>query len=372
MQNAHSSVPVLPLEPECNHAPRCHRETEDPAAAAASASLDPLELSLHAISRDVDPESFEDLLDARFRHSWWAHRRRPVFKALTNIGVDDARRQRFADCGKQAWVQQSRQDHRRFRVVSNRCRDRWCEACQRERRLRISLNLQERCPEGRIRFVTLTLKHNVAPLPEQIDRIIACFARLRRSAKMKQCFRGGMWFLEIKRSKNGFYWHPHLHCLVQGDYIPLERLRKAWHDITGDSFIVDIRQISGRAEAVGYVTKYAGKSCSPAMAFQGVHLEELMQALDDRNTFGTFGTWRGLKLTEKPSDDATWDYVCSLATLRLRIQEGDEKAMNILAVLQGTRAAAEAPDDPQPPPPEHVVREHQMMLFLRTNQRLGV
>ena len=39
-------------------------------------------------------------------------------------------------------------------------------------------------------------------------------------------------------------WHPHIHMFaLLDDWMDQEQMSKTWHEITGDSFIVDIRKV---------------------------------------------------------------------------------------------------------------------------------
>jgi hypothetical protein len=52
---------------------------------------------------------------------------------------------------------------------------------------------------------------------------------------------------------------PHIHAIVYGPYIPQKVLIDAWLALTGDSYIVDIRQIRSVCDALEYVFKYVSK-----------------------------------------------------------------------------------------------------------------
>jgi hypothetical protein len=72
---------------------------------------------------------------------------------------------------------------------------------------------------------------------------------------------GAVWSYEVKRGDNSGQWHPHLHMIALAEVEPSqERLSREWHQITGDSFIVDVRPIVGDpAEGFMEVFKYAVK-----------------------------------------------------------------------------------------------------------------
>ena len=39
-------------------------------------------------------------------------------------------------------------------------------------------------------------------------------------------------------------WHPHLHIFgVLEEWIDVQKLSATWHEITGDSYIVDVRRV---------------------------------------------------------------------------------------------------------------------------------
>lgn len=72
---------------------------------------------------------------------------------------------------------------------------------------------------------------------------------------------GAVWSYEVKRGQNSGDWHPHLHMIALAEVEPSqERLSREWHDITGDSFVVDVRPITGDpVEGFLEVFKYAVK-----------------------------------------------------------------------------------------------------------------
>jgi hypothetical protein len=74
---------------------------------------------------------------------------------------------------------------------------------------------------------------------------------------------GAVWSYEIKRGKGSGQWHPHLHMIALCEVPPDQgELSREWHEITGDSFIVDVRPISQEDPVSGFIEvfKYAVKS----------------------------------------------------------------------------------------------------------------
>ena len=253
---------------------------------------------------------------------------------MKHTGLDPAKEKRFAECGSAAYVYQAVNDPTRVRVQCNRCKNRWCEACQGEKRRLIALNLRTKMPPLRTRFLTLTLRARREPLLQTIDRLYTGFAALRRQKRIKQSVKGGVAFLELQRGEGSGMWHVHLHCLFQGAYLDHKLLSLAWHKITGDSYIVDVREIARPEYAIGYVTKYASKAISARVYNDSDLLCEAVQVLGRRHTMFTFGTWRRLKLNEKPDDDTVWQCIGSLQMYATAAAAGDAPSIAILAALR--------------------------------------
>jgi hypothetical protein len=163
-----------------------------------------------------------------------------------------------------------------------------------------------------LRFITLTLKHGVGPLKTQIDRLGTCFTRLRHRKLWQSAVGGGASFVEIKRSKDGRHWHPHLHIVVEGRYLAQSALSADWLAVTGDSYVVDIRMIRDAAKVGSYVVKYASKPLDRSLYANPDWLDEAMIALRGRRLVATFGSWSHLALTAAGDDPGDWEFVATL------------------------------------------------------------
>lgn len=266
---------------------------------------------------------------ANFRHHWWKHRRELARNAMHESGIDPKTMHRFETCGENAFVYQSEKDPHKYRIQCDRCRSRWCEACQNERRLIIRRNLQEKLPQGRIRFLTLTVKSRTC-LRTCVDHLQSSFKKLRARPYYSKAMRGGIWFLEVTRRKDNGEWHPHYHILYQGEYIPKEKLSLDWHKITKDSFIVDIRSLKNREAAPAYVTKYASKAIGKEIWGDHESLVTIMREFRDQKLLGTFGAWRGMKLCQVPESDEGWTFIAPLWKIALAAETGDSDAKKLL------------------------------------------
>jgi hypothetical protein len=97
-------------------------------------------------------------------------------------------------------------------------------------------------------FLTLTLKNIPEIGRSDVQRIRKCFNSLRRRFKL---ILGG--FYVVQATNRGKGWHLHLHVLFDGSFISQKALSEAWAEITGGSFIVDIRKVGDPRTAVRYL-----------------------------------------------------------------------------------------------------------------------
>ena len=309
--------------------------TEDESEAGIRALLDHHETSVEpaATSTHGDTCAPTTEAEAEFRHSGWRERRQRTALALGKAGSTPATLHRFHQCGAAAWIMADPADNTRFRIQSERCRSRWCEACGRERRSLIQMNLAKHLPKQRIRFMTLTLKSTDDQPEVCVRRLYACFRKLRQRQKMKSLIRGGIAFLELTYTPERRQFHPHLHIIFEGNYVPHAQLRNEWLSVTGDSFIVDVRQVARPDHAIGYVAKYASKSIGPSIWKDDDAFAAVIRGLKGVRTLFTFGTWRNFKLLDAPQDDTAWQTIGKLETMIQRAKSGDPEACRILNAL---------------------------------------
>lgn len=114
---------------------------------------------------------------------------------------------------------------------------------------------------------------------------------------------GAVWSYEIKRGSGSGKWHPHLHMIALAESIPdQQQLASEWHNITGDSFIVDVRPISQEDPASGFVEvfKYAVKFSDQTPA-DTVHA---WVTLAGKRLLGSSGCFRGVEVPEGLLDDS--------------------------------------------------------------------
>lgn len=105
-------------------------------------------------------------------------------------------------------------------------------------------------------------------------------------------------------------WHPHIHMIALLDgYIDVKKLSKEWHDITGDSYIVDIRKISAKKstkEGISDLSAGLVEVFKYALKFSDLPQEKLWEAykfLRGKRMTASYGDLHGIKVPESLLDD---------------------------------------------------------------------
>ena len=155
-------------------------------------------------------------------------------------------------------------------------------------------------------LITLTVKDG----PDLKERFKHLFRSQHELWKRKRRGRGSVldgvqgavWSYEIKRGTGSGLWHPHLHMIALAAEAPDQAALSAeWHNITGDSFIVDVRPIDQADTAAGFceVFKYAVKFSDQPPA-DTVHA---WLTLGGKRLLGSAGCFRGVEVPESLLDD---------------------------------------------------------------------
>jgi len=166
--------------------------------------------------------------------------------------------------------------------------------------------IQQQKPSLRPYLVTLTVKDG--------DDLAERFAHLhrgqrelwkrrqRRRGSVLDCVVGAVWSYEVKRGSGSGLWHPHLHMIALSETLPsMDALSLEWRNITGDSYIVDVRPISQDDPVEGFleVFKYAVKfSDQPPM-----DTWLCFRTLSGKRLIGSAGCFRSVQVPEELTDD---------------------------------------------------------------------
>jgi hypothetical protein len=156
-------------------------------------------------------------------------------------------------------------------------------------------------------MVTLTLKDG----PDLAER----FAHIQKSMKLLRKRRaiartrseakkaaGAVWSFEVKRGKGSGLWHPHLHAVWLCEVPPdPAALSAEWHQITGDSYIVDVRPIDTSDPLNGFleVFKYAVKFSDQPEA----DTWHCFETLKGKRLVASFGEFYGIPEPDDLIDD---------------------------------------------------------------------
>jgi hypothetical protein len=158
-------------------------------------------------------------------------------------------------------------------------------------------------PSLRPFLVTFTVK-NGPDLSERFDHLRRNLQRMHKYRLLKRGYQvdkaqAGVWGYEVTNRGNG--WHPHAHAIWLCEEMPnMEFLTEEWRNLTGDSFIVDVRPIdTDTASGFCEVFKYAMKFGDLTLADNW----EAAQVLKGERLIASFGLFRGVEIPETLLDD---------------------------------------------------------------------
>lgn len=112
-----------------------------------------------------------------------------------------------------------------------------------------------------LKFLTLTW----APVKKQDPKIVhemgKALLKLRHRKKYARAWTGILGVIECKKTESGMFYY-HIHCIVNGKYIPQSEISKDWQEISRFP-IVDIRRVWRTPKrALKYILKYVLKGFS--------------------------------------------------------------------------------------------------------------
>jgi hypothetical protein len=307
-------------------------------------TLDPPETSVDPTGVDLVWDRVEHAppLLTGPRHDAWHKRRERVYRGLLQANVSNSRAEAFRTCGTSWWVLRQKSNENAYMLCPDYCHDRFCEPCQAARSRAIRAGLKEQLTADAYRFLTLTIKHTDDPLSEQLTRLYSSFRRLRGTKLWREVVDGGIAFLELTRNVESGQWHPHLHCILSGRWIPAAELARAWRRATGDSHVIDIRFVRDKMQVATYVSKYATKAYTHKEHYPEPCLVEAIQALRGRRTVVTFGTQAPLR-TKMPRATGDWVCVCHAHELGITDRVADDTASRLKAWIRQVEARLAQP-----------------------------
>ena len=182
-------------------------------------------------------------------------------------------------------------------VALARCGDRTCPECRTVDYYRLynayAPQIQKLGTHG-LKLVTLTQK-NRASLEGCVEDVREAWKKLRRRTPYKEAWKGGLYAVEAVNKGRG--WHVHLYVLVEGGYVSQKLLAQDWKELTGDSFVVDTREV----DAI-YGLKYTLKYLKKAPTVSG-YAAEYNKVLKGTRLVQAWGSWYG-EVRAKEEDEA--------------------------------------------------------------------
>jgi hypothetical protein len=193
------------------------------------------------------------------------------------------------------------------------CGHRLCPVCMIRRSTKLSSRVNKFIVKmKKPKHIVLTVE-NVSNIDKAyFSWLRHCFVKLRHRRIFDKCI-GGFYSIETTYNSEKKNWHVHIHVVadvhihVVADipYIPKQELVDEWNDITESSFIVDIKEISGKGqsplEAAREVAKYVVK---PGEFLQNPSLvDEYLKAVKGARLVSFFGEYYHVVLNEDEEEE---------------------------------------------------------------------
>ena len=264
-------------------------------------------------------------------------------------------------CRQTAWFIRN-QTTGRVRLATKQCRLRWCYHCGEARQQFITQAVSGWFNHASDpKLLTVTVKHSGDPLPEQIDFLYRSFVRLRARQLLKNKIQGGIWFFQVTYNSRTNTWHPHIHALLDADYMSHNYLKTLWEKITNGSTIVHIRRVDDPDRSLSHNARYAARPSS-LRTIPETKWPELFEAFNKRRICGTWGTAKSISLrAKKPNDSGDWKSIGGFKTVRALMDTDDDaraiwRAWTMDEELDQDISLQSVEDffedsKPQPPPP---------------------
>lgn len=290
-----------------------------------------------------EPEPVAELTceEEDFFHSAGMEKRYRVLKAMRGGAALEKAADRYARCGSKAWVWVNKETGD-ARVSADFCRSRFCDRCASKVARRVRGAIEQLAEGKKLSLLTLTIPHEIGDkLSVLIARLLAWFKQLRRAKMWTQGVRGGASVLETKFNAVGGGWHPHLHIIMDADWVDKVQIADEWFKLTGcrGTRIEAVRSNGGIAR---YVAKYVTKQFDSSVYAHHERLVEALVAFRGTRAFTTFGDWRGVELVggEEAPLDGDWKPMAPLADVLRRADRGEAWACGIIQNLGKGQARA--------------------------------
>lgn len=201
-------------------------------------------------------------------------------------------------------------------IAPKRCRDRLCPLCSARRAYEAGKRMTVAAESMKqARMLTLTAPHVQAPLTDQLAALRRAFAKLRKSPAWTTSVLGGIYAIECTFNAERGEWHPHMHVLMDGEYMHWADVKEAWRQALNASgglwnlakdapLSVQIEFIYNRAAAAKYVAKYITKPAD-LERWPQERITEFADAMHGGRLMHTFGNLHGRELDPRDPNEST-------------------------------------------------------------------
>lgn len=296
-------------------------------------------------SLDTLPNSHQQPTPYAIEHDYRMQKHRGMCLQLErwiqNCCDDERLKARLNACGTNAWVETSASTGR-ARVRANKCGTRLCPACRACWSLRqqekITLAASE-IARPRLKLATLTLRNSSQPLPDCVASLWEAFRRLKNSRLWTKAVYGCIAIIETTYNEANDTWHPHLHLILDANFIPQADLSTKWKNCTKGSPICDIRAIKDLSHVAAYVSKYLTKPVRLPPTVPLARLNELYQTYRSKRLLRFTGSMRLDPRIEiwKPEEPSDWTPKMTLTEYLRRLVEHDPEALELAKRISAER-----------------------------------
>ncbi len=309
---------------------------------------------------DTDRNISRQVFEGRSIDGYERERKKKRFKHIANIAHalyhadEEQAGLRLLGCGY--WFQRFNFGCGTYKLVPYPCDSIFCPQCAARRSKPLQDRILARMDQKNCDyfFLTVTVKSLEDLSREKIDRLVEMFGELRESNEWKQSgILGGVYSIEATYTDAG--WHPHLHILIEtkrGAFAlhHIERFKKRWLAITGDSHVLHLKKMYGISEkgrktrkidvgALRELVKYATKSAS--FSHRGDKVLEFFNAFKSVRRMQAFGSFLGtVKEKEEEDEEKNCELVgCACGTCRWRDAKpaGRVHISQTILMFDGTR-----------------------------------
>ena len=239
-------------------------------------------------------------------HKPHRHQRKAIILALHDTNDLDLRRtaERLAGCSSTVLITHSMAAGT-TRPWMPRCNSRLCPFCGQSKARKVADKLHALITRmDAPRHVTLTYRSNTNPLRLQLKQLRAAAANMRRSPLWKKHVLGGSYSIEVTRNAETGLWHPHLHLIIDGTYMPQKLLARLWADVMPGGEHVWITKVDDARNAAWEVAKYIGKP-PLVKGWPAAAIREFAQATHGTRMIQTFGLFFNEKLDADEEEPLT-------------------------------------------------------------------